>query len=358
MYTLVLNGNSNSSPSSTRYLDAPVTIGSRNNDSFSLTKDTTGFFDGGPKNDEFTYETLGSLNTYINGGSGEDTIAFRGLSAGQALKALFDNKYSFVKRPNGFSLRIPGNQANQGEQEIKVDNVEKVAFTDRTFDLRNTKDLNDFVKALQDNKITIVDESKMSNGQQGWSSNSGNSNMLRLIPVGNSYPNSQSGRQYSNGLFNNVWPQGYSGGYQQPSSSGFNSLLQPFLGGSNSYGYNNGYPMSSGSYSMGYPQGSGLLPLSSFQSSSLGGNWGGLSGASANGNFDFRNSSNIFNVFNGPVYMGSEGQSYLPNQFNQFNGQFTNSINNFYPDWTSASSWNGLTSSNSWGNSNIRIILV
>ncbi|MDX1920827.1 MAG: hypothetical protein SFU25_08870, partial [Candidatus Caenarcaniphilales bacterium] len=76
-----------------------------------------------------------------------------------------------------------------------------------------------------------------------------------------------------------------------------------------------------------------LIPVSGFQNPSLFNNnsyqsLGGLSSASANGVFDFRNSNNTFNIFNGPVMMGGYARPQFPMQYN--------TMSSFSPRWTSA----------------------
>ncbi|MDX1920700.1 MAG: hypothetical protein SFU25_08220, partial [Candidatus Caenarcaniphilales bacterium] len=263
MYTLVLNGNFNSSlPTSAHRSSEPVTYGSAKNDSFLLDDHTRGIYLAGGGDDTFTYNQLGRLNTSLYGGRGEDTIAFQNLKVQDVLQKLLDNRYSFIQQQNGFSLRT------QDGQEIRVADVEKVAFADRTFDLRNDNDVRDLVKALNDKKIRVIDESKALNSPEYCppSEMVNSQGLNRLIPVGNSYASAQAGPfgaqasaqsnlgtsfGSSSGLFNNVWPQASasSQAYAQSSPLDLNSLFQPAYGGNTSYGI----PQTLGSpYSMGY----------------------------------------------------------------------------------------------------------
>lgn len=138
----------------------PVTLGSKSDDFFALNSKTKGLYRGGKGNDTFDYgDDLGRLNTIIRGGSGSDTFALSKLKFGEAINALKRQNYSFVQLDRGFALRT-----NDG-QEIKVFNVEKIAFANKTLDLREASDLNALINAFKRNGINIIDETGKDNNR-------------------------------------------------------------------------------------------------------------------------------------------------------------------------------------------------
>jgi hypothetical protein len=121
-------------------------------DKVLLDQNSSGSFFAGLGNDTFDYgSTPGTKNAQLIGGAGDDTFAISGLNLSDALKALKDNGYTFVMNRNGFSLRT------KDGQEIRVREVEKIAFKDATLNLFSKDDLNKLIKGLKDAGVPIED---------------------------------------------------------------------------------------------------------------------------------------------------------------------------------------------------------
>lgn len=192
-------------------LREPITKGTNGNDNFSLNSKTKGLYWGSAGDDIFDYgNDPGTLNTRIAGGLGSDTFALSKLTAAQVLDALKTNNYTFIMRSNGFVLRTADGQ------DIQVANVEKIAFSDKTFDLTNSADMKALVDALKSKNITILDERNKpaltrynsevaahncNPGQQSIQPNPAN-----LIPLNSSnYPQSPNG--WGNSQATNITPE-------------------------------------------------------------------------------------------------------------------------------------------------------
>lgn len=130
----------------------PYTKGTNEADTFVLGAAEKGTIDGKAGDDTFDYkDDLGTKNTRLVGGQGNDTLAFSKLTTEQALDSLKQNGYTFAARNNGFILRTKDNQ------EIQV-SAENIKFADKCFNLQDDKDLASFIKALEDKCIPILNE--------------------------------------------------------------------------------------------------------------------------------------------------------------------------------------------------------
>lgn len=183
--------------------EVPRTQGTSGNDNFELGTLTTGLFNAGNGNDKFEYyDKPGTKNTLLNGEGGVDTFSLSKLTAQQALTALKQNGYTFIKTPRGFSL-----QTRDG-QRIDAVNIELVTFSDKTFDLRKSTDRQALLKALSTAGIPITDETS-------YAANPHITN--GLIPIGNPNTFYNSMRQ------NTGYPQYGQTGY--PQMNNLNGLI-------------------------------------------------------------------------------------------------------------------------------------
>ncbi len=135
---------------SERFFGGPTSFGTKGNDYFRLDSKSSGVVLAGRGNDVFEYgNDPGKLDTLIAGGRGEDTLSFNGLTQEAALTALKNNGYTFVQFPNGFGLKTKEGQL------VKVIEVEKLSFTDKTFNLLNQDDLQSLVNAISAKGIPV-----------------------------------------------------------------------------------------------------------------------------------------------------------------------------------------------------------
>jgi hypothetical protein len=201
----------------------PVTQGSSKNDSFVLDEHSRGFIFGNGGNDSINYSSLGRLNTLINGGAGEDTLGFQNLKVQDVLQKLLHEKYSFVTQDHGFSLRT------QDGQQIQIEDVEKVAFADKTFDLRNQTDLHALLNALKEKKINIIDETSTKQAKSSCGCPSNTSHVTpnsfsnygsSLVPVGNHGLVSVNGQNYRLVPVETNTHSNFGGGYSFPANWG------------------------------------------------------------------------------------------------------------------------------------------
>lgn len=133
-------------------IEEPYTKGTNEVDNFVLGAAEKGTIQGKAGDDTFDYkDELGTQNTRLVGGLGNDTLVFSKLTTEQALDALQKNGYTFAARHNGFILRTKDNQ------EIQV-SAENIKFSDKCFNLQDDKDLASFIKALEDKCIPILNE--------------------------------------------------------------------------------------------------------------------------------------------------------------------------------------------------------
>jgi hypothetical protein len=120
-----------------------------------------GRFNLGAGNDTVNYLALGTQNTFIDGGAGNNTFSTSGLSLNQLLTAIKSGNYSFIQFPNGFGLQTPDGKV------IKVVNVQNIKTADASLDLTKATDLQTLVDALKANGIPIIDKtSQRCNGRR------------------------------------------------------------------------------------------------------------------------------------------------------------------------------------------------
>ncbi len=132
----------------------PIALGTNEPDSFDLDAASTGTIDGGNGDDNFNYSgaSIGALDTFLVGGAGSDSLVVPDATAAQAITALKGASYSIELRDNGFAL------VTASGQKVVFSEVEKISFSDASFDLTKPEDLSAFLGAVTGAGIEARDQ--------------------------------------------------------------------------------------------------------------------------------------------------------------------------------------------------------
>ncbi|HEY9886199.1 MAG TPA: hypothetical protein V6C96_02950, partial [Vampirovibrionales bacterium] len=133
----------------------------------NLDKDFSGTVLTGPDKDVIKYLSLGSKDSFIDGGSGVDTLDLEALKE-EDLKQL--KEYTVVLRPLGRDGQIRFSLETPDGERIDFEAIEMVKIAGKTFNLKKEKGLNAFIDFLKDKVEAIVHEEDIHHNYSNYNS--------------------------------------------------------------------------------------------------------------------------------------------------------------------------------------------